>query len=238
MYFEEINNRILLSVVSWIFCTIINYIYLDNLIYIVVKPCQCKYENDFYFIFTDVSEPFYTNLRLILATSNQILYFGLYYQIISFIRPGLYMEEYKSVKYFTIYGAVLFLVFLKINYSILIPWSFFFFFFHQKQQKIDFFFEAKMNEYVEIIFFSYKLSFVLSIVCLFLLLLLVNNTNFRHLNRLYRKYFYIIIVSIASIITPPDVISQLIISFVMIFIFEIVNYTALVHIKLLKNYTD
>ena len=128
MYFIEIKNRLLLAIMTWVICLITNYVYLDNLLYITIKPCLYECNKDFYFIFTDISEPFYANINLILYASNQILYIIFYYQIVSFLKPGLYGNEYKYVKYFSIYGCVLFLIYFKICYTLIIPWSFFFFF--------------------------------------------------------------------------------------------------------------
>ena len=236
MYLEEIRNRILLSVIAWSFCTIINYIYLDHLLYIIIRPCLYEYNNDFYFICTDISEPFYTNLKLIIYTSNQILYLMIYYHLITFIKPGLYNKEYKSIKYINTYGAILFVIYFEISYKLLIPWSFFFFFNHHKQHKIDFFFEAKMNEYIKMYIYIYKLSCVLSIMCMLLISFLIkSNADLKYLTKCYRKHFYILIVVTASIITPPEIISQLTISLVMIIIFEVVNYTVLIGIKLFKD---
>ena len=143
MYIEEIKNRVLLSFVTWITCNIINYAYIDNLIYIMIKPCLSGYKKDFYFIFTDISEPFYTNINLIFSTSNQLLYLFLYFHLVIFIKPGLYNNEYDYIKTFTLYGSMLFIIYFEINYKLLIPWSFLFFFNHQKQQKIDFFSKQK-----------------------------------------------------------------------------------------------
>jgi len=126
---------------------------------------------------------------------------------------------------------VLFIIYFKISYTVLIPWSFLFFFSHQKQQKIDFFFEAKMSEYIKIIFFSYKFSFMLTTVGLLFLFITVNNKNMQYIIKLYRKYIYILTISAASIITPPDMTSQLILSSLIIFTFELINYTALVYRK-------
>lgn len=232
MYLEEIKNRIFLSIVAWLTCSLINYAYLDNLLYIMIKPCLYECENDFYFIFTDVSEPFYTNINLILSTSNQLLYLFLYFHFVIFIKPGLYNNEYNYIKSFTLYGSLLFIVYFKINYNLLIPWSFLFFFNHQKQQKIDFFFEAKMDEYIGIFFFAYKLSVLSAVVCILLLSSLINNNKLKYLAKLYRKYFYILIITIASIVTPPDIVSQIILSFIIIIIFEIINYIAIIYIKL------
>ena len=84
--------------------------------------------------------------------------------------------------------------------------------------------------------YIYKLSCILSIMCMLLLSFLIkSNADLNYLTRCYRKHFYVLIVVTASIITPPEIISQLTISLVMIIIFEVVNYTVLIGIKLFRD---
>lgn len=233
MYFIEIKNRLTLSLITLVTCVLINYLYLDNLLYITIKPCLLLYDKYFYFIFTDISEPFYTNLKLILYTSSQIFYLGLYYQFIIFLKPGLYDSEYKYIKYFNLYSFILFIIYFKTCYSLMIPWSFFFFFTHNNLQKIDLFFEAKMNEYLQIVFSAYEISIICSILCVLFSALVMRN-NLKYITTQYRKYLYMIILSVASIITPPDVFSQIIITVMAISIFEIINYITYIYIKLIE----
>ena len=127
-YLTEIKNRLALTILTGSSCILVNFLYLDDLLYIIIKPLLVK-NNDFYFIFTDVSEPFYINIKLILYTSSQIFYLVLCSQFILFLKPGLYKNEYEYIKYLSVYSCILFLIYFKISYSLLIPWSFSFFFY-------------------------------------------------------------------------------------------------------------
>ena len=75
-YLYEIKNRLLLIGISWTSNVIISYNYKDTLLYLSIKPSLFLYKtNTFYFIYTDLSEPFYTYIQLVFLISNQILLF-------------------------------------------------------------------------------------------------------------------------------------------------------------------
>ena len=231
-YLTEIKNRLALTILTGSSCILVNFLYLDDLLYIIIKPLLVK-NNDFYFIFTDVSEPFYINIKLILYTSSQIFYLVLCSQFILFLKPGLYKNEYEYIKYLSVYSCILFLIYFKISYSLLIPWSFSFFFTHNDHQKIDLFFEAKMNEYLKIVFSAYEISLICAIICTLFYAFLIKK-NLRYITTYYRKYIYVSILSISSIVTPPDVVSQLILTIITVIIFEFVIYTTFIYLRLRK----
>ena len=91
-YFKEFKNRSFLLITTWISCIIVTFHYKDNLIYVMIEP-YIKYQNsNFYFIYTEISEPFHTNLYLIIFVSNQITCFMLLYHLLGFVKPGLYKK--------------------------------------------------------------------------------------------------------------------------------------------------
>lgn len=234
-YFKEFKNRSFLLITTWISCIIVTFHYKDNLIYVMIEP-YIKYQNsNFYFIYTEISEPFHTNLYLIIFVSNQITCFMLLYHLLGFVKPGLYKKEYERIKNFSILAFSFFFFFVKVSYKFVIPGSFFVFFEFQKQQKVNFFFEAKMNEYTKLILFSYKLSMYLTIILLSLTYVQLLSENAPRLLQHYRKYIIVLIIVLSSIMTPPDVLSQLTISSVMIVLFEIINYCNMLFGKFTKK---
>ena len=90
-----------------------------------------------------------------------------------------------------------------------------------------------MNEYLQIVFSAYEISIICSILCVLFSALVMRN-NLKYITTQYRKYLYMIILSVASIITPPDVFSQIIITVMAISIFEIINYITYIYIKLIE----
>ena len=150
-----------------------------------------------------------------------------------FLKPGLYKNEYEYIKHLGAYNCILFLVYFKIGYSLLIPWSFSFFFTHNDHQKIDLFFEAKMNEYIKFFLSAYEISLICAVICTLFYAFLIKE-NLKYITTNYRKYIYISILFMSSIVTPPDVVSQIILTIISVTIFEFINYTTFIYLRLRK----
>lgn len=227
-YIIEIKNRFILSFLSWLCCLIINLNYQDNLIYILLKPCLKSYiENPFYFVYNNLSEPLYTNIQTSINFSNQIFFLFLVYHFLKFLSPGLYKNEYNKIKFIIKTGVLMFCVSLFILYKALIPYSWKFFINYQHNQTIEFFFEANFKEYIELIYVSYKIIILLTLITLILIYLIYTNKNLHKFLINYRKIIYFIIVIISSCITPPDILSQIILSLCFITGFEFIIYNFL-----------
>lgn len=207
---HEMKNRVLLILYSWACNVLVSYLYVNTLLYIFIKPSLLMFtETKFYFIFTDLSEPFHTYFKIILFSSNQLLYFLIIYHTVVFLLPGLYVIEYKTiVKKIKDILVNLMLSYLVV-YKYIIPWSWEFFLDINNDKKIPFFFEAKLNEYVcyvcNIYFFT-----AYSVIGFYIILnYIMNNAKMGENVKNYRKYLYILFIILSSVVTPPDVISQI-----------------------------
>ena len=232
IFLTEIKNRIILIIYCWLCCLLVCYIFKDNLLYILIKPNLIIYvEKRFYFIFTDLSEPFYTYLKLILFISNQCLYIYVLYNTIMFVLPALYSYEYYILvnKILTINTIII--ISIIILYKIILPWSGYFFLSIQQNKNFMFYFEAKLNDYLEYIINIYHIF--MSYICILIILIYLTilkysrETVYTQIKK-YRKFIYLILILFSSIITPPDVLSQLLMSLLNITIFEINMYFILI----------
>ena len=226
-YFQEIKNRIILSLFSWLFLILVCYSYKETLLFITIDLSNDSTTStlESYFIFTNVTEIFYVYLNLTLFISNQLIILTILYHVTIFISAGLYNFEFVILKLvirtflFCWLGSVLLLT------KIIVPisWSFFLSFQENSElaQPITLFFEAKIEEY-----FSYftNLYFICLINCQFLaLVVFILNSLSESLKRIkvLRKLFYLIFVIFSTMTTPPDVISQIVMSVCLITIYEL-----------------
>ena len=131
-YLIELKNRSFLIILSFIISVLFSYNYKETLLYIYIKPSfiSTKMNKIIYFIYTDVSELFYTYLKIIQIISIPITSFFLLHQLLKFISPGLYKYEYNYIKRYIMIWSVLYIIFIIIAYKYILPliWSFFFFF--------------------------------------------------------------------------------------------------------------
>jgi sec-independent protein translocase protein TatC len=140
-------------------------------------------------------------------------------QLWNFISPALYEKERKNAKLFIFIASFLFFLGVLFGYFVVVPMS------------VNFFATFKVSEVVQnqFSFASYigmiktsviasGLFFELPVIIYFLTKLGLVTPQFL---RQYWKYSVVIILIVAAIVTPPDVVSQLIVAIPMLLIYEL-----------------
>lgn len=135
-----------------------------------------------------------------------------------FIRPALYEKERKYAKLFIFISSILFFLGVLFGYFVLVPLSINFLanftISNVVENQID------INSYINTVkstSLATGLVFELPIVIFFLTYLGLITDSFL---REYRRYAYVLILIVAAVVTPPDIISQLIVSFPLIILYE------------------
>ena len=130
-----------------------------------------------------------------------------------------YEKEKKNIKYFIFLASLLFFIGVAFGYFVLVPLSINFLsnltISSMVQNQID------IDSYIGLVkstSLATGLVFELPIVIYFLSRIGLVTPKFL---RDYRKYAYVIILIIAAIVTPPDVISQMIVTIPLVILYEI-----------------
>jgi len=155
-------------------------------------------------------------------------------QFWNFIVPALHEKERKGVMVFLFFSSLLFFLGVIFGYYVVIPMSVNFVatFSVSKVVVNQFTLESYIGMFKTSIIAS-GLFFELPIIIYFLTKLGLVTPKFL---RKYWKYSVIIILIIAAIVTPPDVVSQTIVAIPMLLIYEIsIFISVLVHKKRLKE---
>ena len=220
-YYVEVKNRCFLLLTSWTFTLLTCYFYKETILFILIDSSNYAEQ---YFIFTDIREIFYVYLQLTFFVSNQITLLMLLYHSIIFLSSGLYKSEYEKLQFaFQVYILSWLCSMILLNkVIILVSWDFFLSF--QKADGIAFFFEAKIIEYLNYFTSLYYVCF-LNCQLLAVITLLLNNYS-KNINRIrkFRKLFYILFVIFSTLTTPPDIISQVLMSVSLITFYEILLF--------------
>jgi sec-independent protein translocase protein TatC len=141
------------------------------------------------------------------------------WEVWKFIRPALYENEQKYAKLFISVSSFLFFLGVLFGYYVIIPLSVHFF--GTFQLTPDVVNEFNLESYISLLKSSTLatgLFFELPIVIYFLTKLgLVTPKSLRS----YRKYTLVVVLILAAIITPPDVISQIIVTIPIMILYEI-----------------
>lgn len=136
-----------------------------------------------------------------------------------FIRPALYDNEKKNAVLFIVMASVLFFTGVLFGYFMITPLSINFLANYNVSKEI--FNDIDLASYISLLRSSTIASgllFELPIVIYFLTKLgLVTPTSLRT----YRKYTLVIVLILSAIITPPDVISQIIVAIPIMILYEI-----------------
>jgi len=232
-YFLEIKNRILLLLLTWGSTIFTSYIYKKSLLFLLIKPNFYMLNPvPIYFIYTNVTDIFSTYIQLIIFIGNQILMISFFYHILIFLSPGLYDLEYNYLKLIIFAGIFFWCLSIIILNKLLLPLSWQFFISFQESlndQTIKLYFEAKINEYLNFyISLYYICNFNCQVFTILIFFLEYINANLQIIRQI-RKMFYFIFILFATIITPPDMLSQILLSLSIIVIFEL-----LIGVNLLK----
>ena len=143
----------------------------------------------------------------------------IFYQIWSFIKPGLKQREKKIVNGLVFYVSLLFFLGILFGYFLVAPLSVQFFGSYQisKQIENNFTIGSYMSTIFSTVFYS-GLFFLLPVVSYLLTKIGLINVSFLIK---YRKHAIVAILILAAIITPPDIASQIIVSIPIIILYEI-----------------
>jgi Sec-independent protein secretion pathway component TatC len=227
-YILEIQNRIILLIFTWSTVFIICYSYKEIMLYIIIKP---SYNNNFlynsnniYFITTHVTEIFDTYIDLAYIFSNKICLFFFLIHFIIFIEKGLYNFEINLIKKILIIYVILSCFSTILLYFIITPLSWNFFFNFQEMvfhNQLNVYFESKLSEYL--IFYKNidKISniFCQIFTCLFVYINQIE--NYLKIIKEYKKIIYFFLFFLTTLITPPDIFSQITLGSFIIISYEI-----------------
>jgi len=231
-YYVEIKNRCFLLLTCWTFTLLTCYFYKETLLFILIDSSNYAEQ---YFIFTDISEVFYVYLQLTFFVSNQITLLMLLYHSIIFLSSGLYKSEYEKLQFAFQICLLSWTCSVILLNKIIIPVSWDFFLSFQKTDGITFFFEAKIIEYLNYFTNLYYVCF-LNCQLLAVITLLLNNYS-KNINKIrrFRKLFYILFVIFSTLTTPPDIVSQILMSTSLITFYEVLLFFSILKTSKVAN---
>jgi sec-independent protein translocase protein TatC len=175
-------------------------------------------------IFTGLHEGFFTQVKVAFFVSICISFPIILLQIWRFVAPGLYKNEQRAIFPFLLATPVLFAMGALMVYYLVIPlaWDFFLSFEMQGGQgALAIEVEPRISEYLSLVMrlmFAFGVSFELPV-----LLLLLVKAGLMTADGLASKRKYAILLAFiaAAILTPPDVISQVLLAVPVILLYEL-----------------
>jgi sec-independent protein translocase protein TatC len=189
-----------------------------NIFDILTQPIYGSFQN-FEIIGTGPAEAFVIKLQVSIIAGMLISSPNIFLQLWLFIAPGLYPKERKVVIPFVFFSTILFLGGTYFCYSVMFPYAFEYF--YQEYVSIGLTPNIKIDEYLGFVvrlILVFGIVFELPIFCFFLAKLKILSHTW-----LLSNFRYIIlgIFIVAGILTPPDVVSQILLAAPLIIIYAI-----------------
>lgn len=231
-YLLEIKNRIILLLIAWLSTIWVTYIYKETLLFAIIQPYTCIKEsiNISYFIFTDVTEILSVYLSLILFLSCQVLYAYMMYHFFLFLSPALFYTEYLFCKVGIKGVTTMLTVSIVLSTYLLIPITWHFFLSFQNvslKHSLNLHFEARLKEYLYF-YMSYYFICMFYFQFFTFLLFFLNSANFNVKNlKELRRFNYYCFILLSTVISPPEIISQFCMGFIVTLIYE---FTLLIYL--------
>jgi len=213
-HLEELRWRILKSLAVVVILSIVAYIFSKDLLSLLIKPVP-----------PDIQLIFITPTGAFLVSIKVAIIFGLmgslpviFYQTWQFIFPGLLKSEIKMAVVLVLSATVCFLLGATFAFFVILPFGLRFLFSFQTVQLVPM---PDISSYIGFagrLFLAFGIVFELPLLSFILSKMGVLTPAFM---RRQRRYAVVVIFIAAAILTPPDVITQVMLATPLILLYEI-----------------
>ena len=171
-------------------------------------------------VFTrDLGEQFMIHLKVSFWIGIIVSFPYIFWEIWKFVSPGLYENERKATKGVVFICTFLFLSGVLFGYYVIAPFAIAFLSTYSVSEIVsDSFTLSSIVNYMTMFTVPAGLVFQLPVAIFFLSKLGLVTPDFM---KAYRRHAFVIILALAAIITPPDVITQLLIGVPLYFLYEV-----------------
>ena len=217
-HLEELRARLILALLGLTVCSVISLLFSRHLILFLEKPFTAVVGNDSLQVLS-LTEGFVSYVKIALIAGLIISSPWIFYQLWMFISAGLYPRERRYVHFAVPFCTLLFiagaLFFIRVVAGISIS------------------FLVNINEWLGLksnITFKNYISFVTTLMLVFgfafqtpVAIFFLNRTGLVSVRALInaRKYVILVIVILAAMATPPDVVSQVTLAIPLYLLYEL-----------------
>jgi sec-independent protein translocase protein TatC len=210
-HLAELRSRLIKSVLGLLIAFGVCFTVVEEIFEILTAPLRRAQIPGLVLIGTAVPEAFFTKVKVAFFAALVLALPLLLWQSWQFVVPGLYEHEKRYARYFVFFGTFFFLLGAVFCYQVVFPATFSFFL--SRYQAIQVHPAIRITEYLIFaskLLIAFGVAFELPVCGYFLTR--IGIIDHRFLIRQFR-YAIIAIFILAAVLTPPDVISQVLLAF-------------------------
>lgn len=212
-HLDELRRRLIVCGVTVGITTVISIIYVDRLRWILVRPAETLE-----LVFLYPAEALMANMRLGFMSGIVLAMPVILYQCLLFVLPALYKKERKTIILAVCIMVLFFALGVSFSYFTVFPITIHFFMKFASDTLKPMFTISNYISFATNFNFAFGVVFQTPIIFYVLGHFRVVSPSFLQKQR---KYAYLLVFIIAALLTPPDVVSQIMMAGPLILLFEL-----------------
>lgn len=222
-HIADLRKRLMISVGTLIVMFFVCFTFYEPILGWMMVPIEAVLPSNSQMVAVEIQETFFTALKVAFFTGFIFSLPIIFWQMWLFLAPGLYEHEKKLVFPFVFFATLMFLVGSSFAYYIVVPYGFEFLVnFGSAVVTIL----PSIGKYVGFftkLLFGFGIAFELPVITFFLAKIgLVDDKMLKD----FFKYAVVIIFIVASLLTPPDVLTQFLMAGPLIILYIVSIYIA------------
>ncbi|RXJ97286.1 twin-arginine translocase subunit TatC [Malaciobacter molluscorum] len=222
-HIADLRKRLINSVIALVIGFFVCFFFYEPILEWMMVPVEAVLPPNSQMVAVEVQETFFTALKVAFFSGFILTLPIIFWQVWLFLAPGLYDHEKKLVFPFVFFGTLMFLIGGAFAYYVVIPYGFEFLINFGSAVVTVLPSIGKYVGFFTKLLFGFGVAFELPVITFFLAKIgLVTDRMLKD----YFKYAVVIIFIVASLLTPPDVLTQFLMAGPLIILYIVSIYIA------------
>ena len=222
-HIADLRKRLVISVLTVVVMFFVCFSFYEPILNWMMVPVEAVLPKNSQMVAVEIQETFFTALKVAFFAGFIVSLPVIFWQLWLFLAPGLYDHEKKLVIPFVFFGTLMFLVGSSFAYYVVVPLGFDFLIAFGSTVVTVLPSIGKYVDFFTKLLFGFGIAFELPVITFFLAK--IGLVDDRMLKDFFR-YAIVIIFIVAALLTPPDVLSQLLMAAPLILLYGVSIYIA------------